>query len=57
MNRCLHQIVRPSRRNLSKQDGVGECLDCQPDENNKYCKCYTPVCFTIVEIKNEEGDE
>ena len=57
MKRCLHQIVRPSRRNLSKQDGVGECLDCQPDENNKYCKCYTPVCFTIVEIKNEEGDE
>lgn len=57
MKKCLHQIFRTSRRNPSKQDGVGECLDCEPDENNKYCNRYTPVSFSIFEVKKNEEDE
>ena len=58
MKKCLHQIIRPSRRNPSPPDGVGECVDCETDENNKQCKCYTPVSdFQTFQIKKNEGDK
>lgn len=57
MKKCLHQIFRPTRRNPSKRNGVGECLDCETDEKNKHCKCYTPVTFSTFEVKKNEGDE
>ena len=54
MKRCLHQVVRSTRKDLSKIEGVGECVECEYDEEeNKKCKKYTPINFTIVEIDPE----
>jgi hypothetical protein len=57
MKKCLHQIIRPSRKNLARTAGVGECVDCKPDKNNKNCKLYTPINITILEVKKNEEDE
>lgn len=52
MKRCLHQIKKPKRRNLKPIEGVGECVECEYDEEeNKKCKMYIPVNITIVDDK------
>jgi len=56
MKKCLHQIRRPSRKNLSLPEGVGECFDCETNEDNKYCKQHTPVSFEIFENEKNEED-
>lgn len=56
MKRCLHQVIRPKRRNLEKIKGVGECTECEYDlEENKKCRLYTPVNFEVVEVDPEES--
>lgn len=53
IQRCLHQIVRPKRKNLKNVEGVGECVECEHDEEkNKICKKYTPVNILIEDIKD-----
>jgi hypothetical protein len=57
LKKCLHQIIRPSRKNPSRQKEVGECYNCQTHEDNKFCKCYTPVSDFVnfkVEKNNKE---
>jgi len=54
MKRCLHQFIRPERRNLTKEKGIGECVDCEYDEEeNKKCKKYTPINICVVEVDPE----
>ena len=54
MKRCLHQFIRSKRKDLSKQKDVGECTECEFDEEeNKKCKKYTPINITVVEIDPE----
>ena len=55
MKRCLHQIKKPKRKNLTNVEGVGECVECEynPEENEK-CKKYTPVNIVIVEETPED---
>lgn len=52
MKRCLHQIKRPKRKNPTPTAGVGECVECEYDEEeNKKCKNYTPVTITVVDVE------
>lgn len=54
MKRCLHQVFKPERRSLSKQDGIGECVDCHFDEEeNEKCKKYTPINIEVIEVDPE----
>lgn len=54
MRRCLHQFIRPDRRNLEKHGYIGECYDCKNDEEeNKKCKKYTPINIDVVEVDPE----
>ena len=54
MKRCLHQMIRPSRKDLSKREGIGECVECEYDlEKNKTCKKYTPVTIITIDIKEQ----
>lgn len=54
MKTCLHQFIRPTRRSVTKEEGVGECVDCEYDEEeNKKCKKYTPINITVVEVDPE----
>lgn len=47
---CLRQTKRPLMKIETK--GWGNCLTCEPDENNKYCEGYWPI-----EVKeNTEND-
>lgn len=55
MKRCLHQILRPKRKSLSRPHNVGECITCEYDpEENKKCSQYTPI--TLEEFQVEDGD-
>jgi len=52
MKRCLHQVIRPKNKNNCRPLGVGECISCEHDEEeNKKCKKYTPVNFTIIDVE------
>jgi len=52
MKRCLHQFARPKRKDLTKRKDVGECVDCEYDEEeNIKCKKYTPIGITVVDIE------
>ena len=54
MKRCLHQFARPKRRDLENHDDIGECVDCEYDEEeNKKCKKYTPININIMEADPE----
>ena len=54
MKRCLHQFIRPKRKDLSKQKGIGECSECEFDEEeNEKCKKYFPINITEGEIDPE----
>jgi hypothetical protein len=58
MKRCLHQFIRPKRKNPEKTQGVGECTECEYDlEENKKCKQYLPVNFQIIEVDPEQISE
>jgi len=51
---CINQIFRPTRRNLYRREGVGECVDCSYDpENNPKCLEYYPITLTTYEVKDE----
>ena len=55
MKRCLHQIIKPSRKNLRNPPGIGECVDCKYDpKENKKCKKYTPVNLEVVTCTNDD---
>lgn len=57
MKRCLHQLKRPDRKDLSKQSRVGECSDCEFDENeNKKCKKYTPINIEVFEVIDHQKE-
>jgi hypothetical protein len=53
MKRCLHQIIKPGRKNLESRSGIGECTECEynPDENEK-CKKYTPITIKIYDVED-----
>ena len=54
MKICLHQFIRPKRKDLSKQRDVGECTVCESDEEeNKKCKKYCPINIETVEVDPE----
>jgi len=52
MKRCLHQFIRPKRKDLAKHEDAGECVECEYDEEeNRKCKRYTPIGITVVNIE------
>jgi hypothetical protein len=57
IQRCLHQIFKPTRKSLSKIDGVGECVECEYDaKENIKCKKFTPVNLSVEECKDGHID-
>lgn len=57
IQRCLHQIFRPTRKNISEEHGVGECVVCEYDaEENLKCKKFTPVNLSIEDIDDGHID-
>jgi len=57
IQRCLHQIIKPTRKNLSFIEGVGECIECEyNEEENIKCKKYTIVNLSIEEIEDGHID-
>ena len=54
MKKCLHQFIRPDRRNIEEINEEGECVDCETNpEENKKCRKYTPINITIVDVEEK----
>jgi len=52
--RCLHQVFKPNRRNMSNPVGYGECYDCTYDyENNIKCKGYRPINISTYVVSEK----
>lgn len=57
IQRCLHQIFRPTRKNICRPSGVGECVVCEYDAiENLKCKQFTPVNLSIEEHEDGQTD-
>ena len=57
---CLHQFIRPDRYPLVFKEGIGNCWECIPHKDNKYCSAYYPIHVTIIKVednKKVEGDK
>ena len=48
MKICLHQWMRPKGPYV-KVEGVGNCTECTPHEDNKNCIKYCPINVTIYD--------
>lgn len=46
---CLNQLIRP--KIYVPKEGIGNCVVCKTDEDNKNCKGYMEINLCIVEVK------
>jgi hypothetical protein len=53
IKQCLHSKKGRKRREFAiKEEGVGNCYDCDFDlENNKSCRKFYVITITIIDIE------
>jgi len=50
---CINQFIRPADDLYIPIEGVGNCMICTVDEDNKLCKRYYPIAVATFEIEGE----
>ena len=57
LKRCLNQVFRPEAilpKSMRKKLGIGNCLICQPSDDNKYCAYYRPIRVYFLDVKEKK---
>ena len=47
---CVQHLNKQPKTQI-KVEGKGNCYECKPHIDNKYCKGYYPITITIYEVK------
>lgn len=49
---CINQLFKPKMYVPVK--GIGNCMICETDKDNRNCKGYSPITLTTFNIKEKE---